>query len=239
MTVNRVHGARAAAEDGPWHWPVPRDPGDLSRRLAARRAELRLSLDQVARRARIEPRYLAYRESFPGQPGAATLRQLAAALCTTSAALLGAGQEAAPGRDPAKACWGSEGVIERLLPAECYRLLGPQGIGRIAFDTAAGLTVLPVNYAVTARTIVIRTGSGSLIAAHADGPASFQADHFDLELDQGWSVLVRGEAHRVLQPGELRNLCEGCNLRPWPAGEHDLFVRIVPTQLTGRRIRSQ
>jgi len=240
MTVNQVHGATVmAVEDGPWHWPVPRDPGDLSRRLAARRAELRLSLSQVAHRARIEPRYLAYLENFPSQPGAATLRQLAAALRTTSAALLGAGQEASPGREPGKACWGEAGLVERLFPAECYRLLGPQGIGRIAFGTASGLAVLPVNYAVTARTIVIRTGSGSLIAGHADGPVSFEADHFDLELGQGWSVLARGEAHRVLQPGELRNLREDCDLRPWPAGEHDLYVRIVPSQLTGRRIRSQ
>jgi len=243
MTVNQVHhGVTAGAgdgSDGPWHWPVPRDPGDLGRRLAARRAELRLSVSQVAHRARIEPRYLAYLENFPGQPGAATLRQLAAALSTTSAALLGAGQEAPPGRDPARACWGSAGTVERLFPAECYRLLGPRGIGRIAFGTAAGLAVLPVNYAVTQNTIVIRTGTGSLIAAHGDDRVSFEADHFDLELGQGWSVLVRGEAHRVLQPGEQRNLRECCDLRPWPAGEHDLFVRIVPAQLTGRRIRSQ
>lgn len=240
MSVNQVHGATVtAAEDGPWHWPAPRDPGDLSRRLAARRAELRLSLSQVARRARIEPRYLAYLENFPSQPGAATLRQLAAALRTTSAALLGAGQEAPPGREPGKACRGEAGLVERLFPAECYRLLGPRGIGRIAFGTASGLAVLPVNYAVTARTIVIRTGSGSLIAGHADGPVSFEADHFDLELGQGWSVLVRGDAHRVLQPGEQRNLRENYDLRPWPAGDHDLYVRIVPTQLTGRRIRSQ
>ena len=40
------------------------------------------------------------------------------------------------------------------------------------------------------------------------GPVSFEADHFDLELGQGWSVLVRGEAHRVLQPAELRKLRE-------------------------------
>jgi hypothetical protein len=52
-------------------------------------------------------------------------------------------------------------------------------------------------------------------------------------------VLVRGQAHRVLQPGELRNLRETCDLRPWPAGEHDLYVKIVPTHITGRRIRSR
>ena len=239
MTVNQVHGVTARAEGGPWSWPVPVDPGDLSRRLAARRVELRLSISQVAWRARIEPRYLAYLENFPGHPDAATLRQLAAALRTTSATLLGAGQEASPGRDPEEACWGSGGLVERLVPSECYRLLGPRGIGRIAFGTASGLAVLPVNYAVTDGTIVIRTGSGSVIAAHGDGPVSFEADHFDLELGQGWSVLVRGDAHRVLQPDELRNLREGCDLRPWPAGEHDLFVRIVASQTTGRRIRSQ
>jgi hypothetical protein len=52
--------------------------------------------------------------------------------------------------------------------------------------------------------IVTRTGAGSLIAVHGNGPVSFQPDHFDLELGQGWSVLVLGDAHRVLQPGELR-----------------------------------
>jgi transcriptional regulator with XRE-family HTH domain len=237
MTVNQVHAATADA--GSWRWPVPPDPGDLSRRLTARREELRLSLAQVACRAQLEPRYLAYLENFPGHPDAATLRQLAAALHTTSAALLGAGQEAPPGRRPSQACWGSAGVVERLAPVDCYRLLGPRGIGRIAFGTASGLMVLPVNYTVTDATIVVRTGSGSLIGVHGDGAVSFETDHFDLELGQGWSVLVRGDAHRVLQPGELGKLREECDLRPWPAGEHDLFIRIVASHISGRRIRSQ
>jgi Pyridoxamine 5'-phosphate oxidase len=99
--------------------------------------------------------------------------------------------------------------------------------------------VLPVNYTVAGGAIVIRTGAGSLIAGNVDGPVSFEADHFGLELGQGWSVLVLGHAHRVLQPNALRHLREECDMRPWPAGEHDLFVRIVPAQLTGRRIRSQ
>lgn len=228
MTVNLVR-----------EWSVQPDPGDLSRRLVARRTELRLSLGQVAGRAQVDPQYLAFLENFPSHPDAATLRRLAAALRTTSAALLGAGQEASPGQDPAEACWGAAGIVERLAPAQCYQLLAPRGIGRIAFSTASGVMVLPVNYLVTGGTVVIRTGTGSLISVHGDGPVSFETDHFDLELGQGWSVLVRGEAHRVLQPGELRHLREDCDLRPWPAGEHDLYIRIVPNQVTGRRIRSQ
>jgi transcriptional regulator with XRE-family HTH domain len=237
MTVNQVQGVKESY--GPWRWPVPPDPGDLSRRLTARRAELRITLEQVAARSGVSLRYLAYLENFPGHPDAATLRQLAGALSTTSAALRGAGQEAAPGADSESACWGSAGRLEPLGQAECYQLLAPRGIGRIAFRAASGLMILPVNYAMTGATIVVRTGAGSLIGGHGDGPVSFEADHFDLELGQGWSVLVRGDAHRVLQPGELRHLREDCDLRPWPSGEHDQFIRIVPAQLTGRRIRSQ
>jgi nitroimidazol reductase NimA-like FMN-containing flavoprotein (pyridoxamine 5'-phosphate oxidase superfamily) len=145
----------------------------------------------------------------------------------------------APGGDAADSCFGSTGGTERLVPAECYRLLGARGVGRIAFDTVSGLAVLPVNYAVPDGTIVIKTGSGSVIAGHGDGRVSFQADHFDLALGQGWSVLVRGDAHRVLQQGEHKNLLEHVDLQPWPAGNHDLFVRIVPSQVTGRRLRCQ
>ena len=239
MTVNQAHDAPAGAGPIPSSWTTRPDPGDLSRRLSARRADLRLSVIQVATRARVDRRYLEYLENFPSHPDAATLRHLAAALCTTPAVLLGAGQGASPGRDPRAACWSSAGHLERLSQAECHQLLAPRGIGRIAFAAAPGVMVLPVNYAVAGGTIVIRTGGGSMIAGNADGPVSFEADHFDLELGQGWSVLVRGEAHRVLQPGELRHLHEDFDLRPWPSGEHDLFIRIVPAQLTGRRIRSQ
>ena len=117
MTVNQAP-ARAwrRTARNPWHWPVPRDPGDLSRRLAARRAELRLSLSQVAERAAVNRRYLEYLENFPGQPGARTLRQLAAALRTTPGALLGAGQEAPPGRAPAQVVLGLGRTAQRLFP---------------------------------------------------------------------------------------------------------------------------
>ena len=50
-------------------WPSPPDPGDLSRRVARRRAELRLSLSQVAARAGMSPRYLEYLERYPARPG--------------------------------------------------------------------------------------------------------------------------------------------------------------------------
>jgi hypothetical protein len=70
--------------------------------------------------------------------------------------------------------------------------------------------------------------AGSLISAHGDDPVAFEADHLDEALGQGWNVLIRGHAHRVLQPGELQHLRHDCDVRPWTAGEYDLYVRIVP-----------
>lgn len=237
MSENSGHGTAATAPRDSWTWPAQPDPGDLSRRLAARRAELRLSIPQVAGRARLSVRYLEYLERFPAQPDSIVLRRLAAALQTTPAALLGAGADMPSGH--ARVGFGVPAQVERLLPGECRRLLEPGGVGRLAFITGSGLTVVPVNYAMAAGTIVLRTGAGSLIAGHSDEEVAFEADHLDEAQGQGWSVLVRGHAHRVLQSGELRNLKQECDVRPWPAGEHDLYVRIVPDHITGRRIRTQ
>jgi nitroimidazol reductase NimA-like FMN-containing flavoprotein (pyridoxamine 5'-phosphate oxidase superfamily) len=57
----------------------------------------------------------------------------------------------------------------KLMPAECRRLIAPGGVGRIAFGTISGPVVLPVNFAVLADTIVIRTAEGTTIDGHADG----------------------------------------------------------------------
>lgn len=216
-------------------WPSPPDPGDLSRRVALRRAELRLTREQVALRAKINLRYLDYLESFPSVPAASTLRQLAAALRTTPAALLGAGTGTPPGRAglPARP------VVTKLFPAECRRLIDPGGIGRIAFSTASGPVVLPVNFVVLGGTIVLRTGAGTVIGAHGDDTVAFEADHIDEALGQGWSVLVRGQAHRVLQPYELRHVREAAAVVPWPGGKRETYVRIVPSQITGRRIEAR
>lgn len=211
-------------------WPSPPRPGDLSKRVALRRGELRLSRAQVALRAGVSLRYLEYLENFASVPDAVTLRRLAAALRTTPAALLGAG--AAPGHAGPVA----RPDVRKLSCAECLRLIAPGGVGRIAFGTAAGPLVVPVNFALVAGSIVLRTGEGTVIGAHSDDRVGFEVDHIDAALGEGWSVLVRGQAHRVLQPGELRNLRETVKVVPWAGGKRDTYVRIVPCQVTGRRI---
>jgi nitroimidazol reductase NimA-like FMN-containing flavoprotein (pyridoxamine 5'-phosphate oxidase superfamily) len=214
-------------------WPSPPDPGDLSKRLVARREELRLSTTQVAARASITKRYLEYLERYPALPGAAVLRRLAGALLTTPGALLGAGAQQPPGHGlpPAAAT-----EFSKLTSAECRTLIARGGVGRVAFSAVSGPVVLPVNFSVIGGSIVLRTSEGSLIEAHSDERAAFEVDHVDEALRQGWSVLIQGQSHRVLQPGELRHVRASVTSAPWAGGERDVYVRIVPDQISGRRI---
>jgi hypothetical protein len=189
----------------------------------------------VAARTGLSLRYLEYLERYPARPSDAVLRQLAAALRTTPATLLGAGVQAPPGYGRLA----GPPVIIKLIPAECRRLIAPGGVGRIGFATTSGPVVLPVNFAVVADTIVIRTGAGTLLDRHADDRLAFEVDHLDEALCQGWSVLVCGPAHRVTHPAELGHLQREVTIRPWPGDDRDVYVRIISDAITGRRIESR
>jgi Pyridoxamine 5'-phosphate oxidase len=189
----------------------------------------------VAARAGMSLRYLEYVERYPARPDFTALRRLAAALQTTPAALLGAGAQAPPGYGRTI----GPPIVTRLLPAECRRLIASGGIGRIAFGTTSGPVVLPVNFAVVAGTVVIRTSEGTAIDGHADEQVAFEVDHIDEALSQGWSVLVRGHAHHVAHPAELEVIRRDATIWPWPGGDRDVYVRITVDTITGRRIESR
>jgi len=227
--------ADRAPREGERAWPSPPDPGDLSKRVARRRAELHLSKAQVAARAGMSLRYLEYVERYPARPDFTALRRLAAALQTTPAALLGAGAQAPPGYGRTV----GPPIVTKLVPAECRRLIAAGGIGRIAFGTTSGPVVLPVNFAVLAGTIVIRTSEGTAIDGHADEQVAFEVDHIDEALSQGWSVLVRGHAHHVTHPAEIEIVRRDATIWPWPGGDRDVYVRITPVTITGRQIESR
>jgi nitroimidazol reductase NimA-like FMN-containing flavoprotein (pyridoxamine 5'-phosphate oxidase superfamily) len=213
--------------------PCP-DPGDLGRRVSARRQDLKLSRRQLAELAGVSVPYLAYLETHPARPTQAALAQLAAALHTTAETLLGA----RTGQPLGHAGPASQPVLQTLTAAECYDLLSPGGVGRVAFTTADGPVVLPVNYAMAGQTVIFRTAPDTLLAGYLNGPAGFEVDRLDEPLSQGWSVLVTGRAVRVTSEAEVRHLEQHTSVRPWAGGARDVYVRITPRKITGRRIRS-
>jgi hypothetical protein len=94
-------------------------------------------------------------------------------------------------------------------------------------------------FAVVAGTIVIRTGEDTAIDGHAGEQVAFEVDRVDEALSQGWSVLVHGPAHRVTHPAELQIVRRGASIWPRPGGDRDVYVRVIPDAITGRRIESR
>ena len=127
--------------------------------------------------------------------------------------------------------------LRALSPGECLDLLEPGGVGRVGVMSAEGIVMLPVNYAIAAKTVVFRTAPDTLLAAQANGPASFEADHIDEVSREGWSVLVQGRVHVVAGEREVQCLERETRLEPWADGARDVWIRITPVRITGRRLR--
>jgi nitroimidazol reductase NimA-like FMN-containing flavoprotein (pyridoxamine 5'-phosphate oxidase superfamily) len=132
-------------------------------------------------------------------------------------------------------------VIEELDQDQCLRLIAAGGIGRIAYTGRFGPAVLPVNYVWRDGAIVFRTAANGPLdedlrtgIADADYRVAFEIDSIDTGVQQGWSVLIQGPAHHV--SGSEEDAVRQAGVEPWAPGDRELFVRIVPTRITGRRV---
>ena len=132
-------------------------------------------------------------------------------------------------------------VIEELDEDQCLNLISGGGIGRIAYASRFGPAVLPVNYALQDGAVVFRTAADGPLdedlrtgIADADYKVAFEIDSIDLATRQGWSVLVQGPAHHVTGTGQ--DAVRRAGIESWAPGDRELFVRIVPSRVTGRRI---
>jgi len=132
-------------------------------------------------------------------------------------------------------------VIEELDKDQCLNLISPGGIGRIAYTGRFGPAVLPVNYTLQDGAIVFRTAEHGPLdedlrtgIANADYKVAFEIDDIDPAARRGWSVLIQGPAHHVT--GAEQDAVRQAGVEPWAPGDRELFVRIVPSRITGRRV---
>ncbi len=211
------------------------DPGDIGRRVARRRAELGLSRTDLAARAGVPVEFIEYVESQPAELAAASLDRLAAALELTPRVLLGAGTDRPPGRGRSRT-----GLVPRdLSPRECWDLIDPGGVGRIAATTVDGLVVLPVNFTVDDRTIIVRTTAyGVLSRLDRAVEAAFEVDRVDDAMREGWCVLILGGVERVDDHADVARLWKSRDPDPWVGGVRNLFLRIRPRRVSVRRIEA-
>jgi CBS domain-containing protein/transcriptional regulator with XRE-family HTH domain len=207
--------------------------GDLGRRIALRREELGLTREETAHRAGMASSYVQHLEEQPtANPGAAALLRLAGALETTVRELTGGDVDLPPGLGQA----GRHPKFTELSPQECRDLLSTHGVGRLAVPTPSGPLILPVNYSVVESVIAFRTHPGTALAQAMGCQVAFEVDHIDEALSQGWSVLVRGPASAVMDPDCVQLLKERAYSEPWAGGRRDMWIRINPLTVTGRRI---
>lgn len=135
-----------------------------------------------------------------------------------------------------------EPVLEELSEAESLRLIGQAQIGRIGFTGRFGPVVIPVNFKLVDGAVIFRTEEYGHLAEDlrtgitgAEYKVAFEVDHTDAATRTGWSVLVQGAVHHVDEEEERASLLM-TGLEPWAGGERALFLRIVPSLVTGRRI---
>ena len=130
--------------------------------------------------------------------------------------------------------------LEIIGPEECRRILDQATVGRIAFIDAGEPTILPITIGMWAGSIVFTTGPGSkLSAAIMNRPVAVEVDEWDGEARTGWSVLVKGTAFTVDDGREIDSL-DRLSVRSWVKPDAPkAWVKILATEVTGRRISGE
>lgn len=127
---------------------------------------------------------------------------------------------------------GFGGIIE-IDPAECWQLLRDNSLGRIAVTAAGTVDIFPINYAVDGETIVFRTAPGTkLLELAINDRVAFEIDEHDDR--EAWSIVVKGVAERMERQSEM-DAAESLGLSPWIPTLKYRWVRIHPSEVTGRR----
>jgi len=206
---------------------------DLARRVATRREELGLSVEELASRTGIDPGYLAYFESNPdARLSGGTLLLLALALDTTPFELLGGAVDRPPGHARFVL---PHAELKELSAEQCRTHLAVGGVGRIVFSSRRGPVALPVNYEFSEDQIVFSTDEAKASALGSGQRVGFEIDRVDEVLSEGWSVLVTGRCRHVEDPDEVQRL-SSLDLESWAGGNRHALLALSPDEITGRVI---
>jgi hypothetical protein len=131
-----------------------------------------------------------------------------------------------------------ERMLVELSPQESMDLLGSISLGRVVFTARALPAIRPVNHLVDGDYVIIRTDISAPITSELKAAAgtvvAYEADTIDQAEHLGWSVIVVGVAHRVIDPDEAAPY--RLALRAWVTGTKDQVVAIHADMITGFRL---
>lgn len=123
-------------------------------------------------------------------------------------------------------------LVVPLTDGEAWDVLRGQALGRLAYQIAGEVYIVPVNYVVDGERVVFRTAEGSkLFGTTVNHGVAFEVDRVDA--DHAVSVVVRGTARHLAGPAA--DAAEHLPLRPWVGTDKFEFVAITVEEITGRR----
>jgi len=129
-------------------------------------------------------------------------------------------------------------VLVDLRREECEELLRSATVGRLGVILRGRPQIVPVNHVYDERFGGVAFPvfpSTELMDAALDWPSSaFEVDGTSAD-GTGWSVLVVGPAERICDGDEIARLSR-LRTTPWVNPDAAEWFRIVPEQITGRRI---
>ena len=128
-------------------------------------------------------------------------------------------------------------AVTVLSEDECWSLLSSMSLGRLVTILDGKLEIFPVNFATRRRTVIFRTAQGTKLSSAVMGDwVAFEADYHDPPLTYGWSVIIKGRAHVLSANADILDAQEA-PLRPWIATLKPLYVRVIASEITGRRFK--
>jgi nitroimidazol reductase NimA-like FMN-containing flavoprotein (pyridoxamine 5'-phosphate oxidase superfamily) len=129
--------------------------------------------------------------------------------------------------------------MEPMSREECESFLaGVTTVGRLAFSSAGGQQLLPVNFVFRHGRVYFKTAKDSVLAELAEGSpdVAFEIDHPGQMTQHGWSVLVKGRTQQV--SADDVDL-EPRGPHPWAPGEREILIELTPDEITGRRLQNR
>lgn len=125
-----------------------------------------------------------------------------------------------------------------IPPQECYRLLQESVVGRLGVVIQGRPEIFPVSHVfdVESGCVSFPTGGHTKFKAALEWPwVAFEVDGMEENREGAWSVQVVGSAEEITDEAEISRLVTLRHVN-WITGPSVHWLRIVATQVTGRRV---
>ncbi|GAA1718051.1 pyridoxamine 5'-phosphate oxidase family protein [Isoptericola hypogeus] len=121
-----------------------------------------------------------------------------------------------------------------LTEDECWEFLEGQTVGRLATAVGGDPEIFPVNFAVAERQVYLKTRPGTkLVEIAVNSHVAFEADEWGPDVAR--SVVLKGTAEILDHDADLA-AAEATGLRSYLQDGKNVWVRIAPAEVSGRRL---